>query len=164
MRNKQPRPARITLSAKTFSGPQPRAGRAPRRSSYHVTGQGGERRIAARDFYQGAYFTALETGNVLPAVRIPVPPAGHGYRRKSIPVAAHDDQVTARTVIEKDARAPNREAGSTSSGGLAMLAAMRHAGSLGSLQKGKSNPAKAPRAGSRRLDCEVIFRADRDSV
>jgi carbon-monoxide dehydrogenase medium subunit len=48
-------------------------------ASYHVTGQGGERRIAARDFYQGAYFTALETGNVLTAVRIPVPPAGHGY-------------------------------------------------------------------------------------
>jgi aerobic carbon-monoxide dehydrogenase medium subunit len=48
-------------------------------ASYHVTGQGGESRIAARDFYQGAYFTALETGNVLTAVRIPVPPAGHGY-------------------------------------------------------------------------------------
>ena len=33
-------------------------------ATYHVMGQGGERRIAARDFYQGAYFTALEAGNV----------------------------------------------------------------------------------------------------
>src|SRR4029079_10105963 len=47
-------------------------------ATYHVMGQGGERHIAARDFYQGAYFTALETGNVLTAVRIPVPPPGHG--------------------------------------------------------------------------------------
>src|SRR5262245_65992987 len=47
-------------------------------ASYHVTGKGGERRIPAREFYQGAYFTALEPGEILTAVRIPVPPAGHG--------------------------------------------------------------------------------------
>src|ERR1700733_4093841 len=48
-------------------------------ATYHVTGKGGERRIAAREFYQGAYFTALEVGDVLTAVRIPVPAPGHGY-------------------------------------------------------------------------------------
>src|SRR5271154_1004496 len=48
-------------------------------ATYHVMGKTGERRIAARDFSQGAYFPALETGDVLTAVRIPVPPAGHGY-------------------------------------------------------------------------------------
>jgi carbon-monoxide dehydrogenase medium subunit len=37
-------------------------------ATYHVTGKGGERRIAAREFYQGAYFTALEAGDVLTAV------------------------------------------------------------------------------------------------
>ena len=42
-------------------------------ASYHVMGKGGERRIAAREFYQGAYFTALEPGDVLTAIRIPVP-------------------------------------------------------------------------------------------
>jgi carbon-monoxide dehydrogenase medium subunit len=47
-------------------------------ATYQVMGKGGERRIAAREFYQGAYFTALETGEVLTAIRIPVPPAGHG--------------------------------------------------------------------------------------
>src|SRR5262245_63995011 len=47
-------------------------------ASYHVTGKGGERRIPARELCQGAYFTALEPGEILTAVRIPVPPAGHG--------------------------------------------------------------------------------------
>src|SRR6202035_2388433 len=37
-------------------------------ATYHVTGKGGERRIAAREFYQAAYFTALEAGDVLTAV------------------------------------------------------------------------------------------------
>src|ERR1700733_3808675 len=44
-------------------------------ASYQVSGKGGVRRIAARDFYQGAYFTALEAGDVLTGIRIPVPPA-----------------------------------------------------------------------------------------
>jgi carbon-monoxide dehydrogenase medium subunit len=48
-------------------------------ASYHVMGKNGERRIAARQFYQGAYFTALEPGDVLTAIRIPVPTAGHGW-------------------------------------------------------------------------------------
>ena len=45
---------------------------------YQVTGKGGERRIPARRFYHGAYFTALEPNEIVTAVRIPVPPAGHG--------------------------------------------------------------------------------------
>jgi carbon-monoxide dehydrogenase medium subunit len=48
-------------------------------ATYQVSGKGGERRIPAREFYQAAYFTALEPGEVLTAVRIPVPPAGHGF-------------------------------------------------------------------------------------
>src|SRR5215475_276385 len=50
-----------------------------RGATYHLTGKGGERRVAAREFYQGAYFTSLEPGEILTAVRIPAPPAGHGY-------------------------------------------------------------------------------------
>jgi carbon-monoxide dehydrogenase medium subunit len=67
-------------------------------ASYHVTGQGGERRIAARDFYQGAYFTALETGNVLTAVRIPVPPAGHGYAYEKLKRKVGDYATAAAAV------------------------------------------------------------------
>jgi carbon-monoxide dehydrogenase medium subunit len=68
-------------------------------ASYHVTGQGGERRIAARDFYQGAYFTALETGNVLAAVRIPVPPAGHGYAYEKLKRKIGDYATAAAAVV-----------------------------------------------------------------
>ena len=48
-------------------------------ATYHVSGKGGDRRVAAREFYQGAYFTALEPGEILSAIRIPVPVAGHGH-------------------------------------------------------------------------------------
>ena len=48
-------------------------------ATYHVCGKGGDRRVAAREFYQGAYFTALEPGEILSAIRIPVPVAGHGH-------------------------------------------------------------------------------------
>ena len=49
-------------------------------ATYQVAGKSGERRIAAREFYQGAYFTALEPGEILTAIRIPVPPAGPRLR------------------------------------------------------------------------------------
>ena len=47
-------------------------------ATYLVRGQGGEREIAARGFYQGAYATELKDGEILTAIRIPKPPAGHG--------------------------------------------------------------------------------------
>ena len=68
-------------------------------ATYHVIGQGGERRIAARDFYQGAYFTALETGNVLTAVRIPTPPAGHGYAYEKLKRKIGDYATAAAAVV-----------------------------------------------------------------
>jgi carbon-monoxide dehydrogenase medium subunit len=36
------------------------------------------REVKARNFYQGAYVTALKEDEILTAVRIPVPPKGHG--------------------------------------------------------------------------------------
>ena len=68
-------------------------------ASYHVMGQGGERRIAARDFYQGAYFTALETGDVLTAVRVPAPPAGHGYAYEKLKRKIGDYATAAAAVV-----------------------------------------------------------------
>lgn len=46
---------------------------------YNVEGKGGARAIAATEFYQGAYFTALEPGEILTSISIAAPPAGHGY-------------------------------------------------------------------------------------
>ena len=48
-------------------------------ATYHVAGKTGERRIAAREFYRGTYVTGLEPGEIVTGIRIPVPPAGHGY-------------------------------------------------------------------------------------
>lgn len=48
-------------------------------ASYRLHSSGGAREVAARDFYEGAYFTALAEGELLTAVRIPRPPAGQGY-------------------------------------------------------------------------------------
>jgi len=48
-------------------------------ATYRLEGPGGPRTVAAAEFYQGAYFTALEPGELLTAVSVPVPPAGHGW-------------------------------------------------------------------------------------
>ena len=68
-------------------------------ATYHVVGKGGERRIAARDFYQGAYFTALEAGEILTAIRIPVPPAGHGYAYEKLKRKVGDYATAAAAVV-----------------------------------------------------------------
>ncbi len=47
-------------------------------ASYRVRGLKGERDIAARDFYRGSLITALAAGEILTAIRIPQPAAGHG--------------------------------------------------------------------------------------
>jgi aerobic carbon-monoxide dehydrogenase medium subunit len=45
---------------------------------YVLAGTGGERRLAARNFYRGTYDTALAPGEIVAAIRIAVPPAGSG--------------------------------------------------------------------------------------
>lgn len=68
-------------------------------ATYHVVGKNGERRIPARQFYQGAYFTSLEPGDVLTAVRIPVPPAGHGYAYEKLKRKIGDYATAAAAVV-----------------------------------------------------------------
>ena len=68
-------------------------------ATYQVIGKGGERRIAAREFYQGAYFTALEAGEILTAIRIPVPPPGHGYAYEKLKRKIGDYATAAAAVV-----------------------------------------------------------------
>jgi carbon-monoxide dehydrogenase medium subunit len=68
-------------------------------ATYQVTGQGGERTIAAREFYQGAYFTALEPGEILTAIRIPLPPPGHGYAYQKLKRKIGDYATAAAAVV-----------------------------------------------------------------
>jgi aerobic carbon-monoxide dehydrogenase medium subunit len=68
-------------------------------ASYEVAGKSGERRIAAHEFYQGAYFTALEPGEIVTAIRIPQPPAGHGYAYQKLKRKIGDYATAAAAVV-----------------------------------------------------------------
>jgi carbon-monoxide dehydrogenase medium subunit len=66
---------------------------------YQAVGKSGERRIAAREFYQGAYFTALEPGEIVTAIRIPAPAAGHGYAYEKLKRKIGDYATAAAAVV-----------------------------------------------------------------
>jgi carbon-monoxide dehydrogenase medium subunit len=68
-------------------------------ATFHIAGKSGERRVAARDFYQGLYLTALQAGEVLTAVRIPVPAAGHGYAYEKLKRKIGDFATAAAAVV-----------------------------------------------------------------
>jgi len=68
-------------------------------ASYRVRGAGGERRIAARDFYEGAYFTALEPSEIVTAIQIQAPPTGHGYAYEKLKRKIGDYATAAAAVI-----------------------------------------------------------------
>jgi aerobic carbon-monoxide dehydrogenase medium subunit len=66
---------------------------------YLVVGNGGERSIPARDFYQGTYLTALKPGEILAAVCIPVPAAGHGFAYEKLKRKVGDYATAAAAVV-----------------------------------------------------------------
>ena len=68
-------------------------------ATYHVMGKKGERKMAAREFYRGAYVTGLESGDVLTAIRIPVPPAGHGHAYEKLKRKIGDYATAAAAVV-----------------------------------------------------------------
>jgi aerobic carbon-monoxide dehydrogenase medium subunit len=68
-------------------------------ASYRLEGPGGAREVAATEFYQGAYFTALEPGEILTAISIPAPPAGHGYAYEKLKRKVGDYATAAAAVI-----------------------------------------------------------------
>ncbi len=68
-------------------------------ADYELQGPDGARTVAARDFYQGAYFTALEPGEILTSVSVPVPPAGHGYAYEKLKRKVGDYATAAAAVV-----------------------------------------------------------------
>jgi carbon-monoxide dehydrogenase medium subunit len=68
-------------------------------ASYRLEGPTGSRDIAAAEFYQGAYFTALEPGELLTSMSIPVPPAGHGYAYEKLKRKVGDYATAAAAVV-----------------------------------------------------------------
>ena len=63
------------------------------------TAPGGKREVEATEFYQGAYFTALEPGELLTEVSIPLPPAGHGYAYEKLKRKVGDYATAAAAVV-----------------------------------------------------------------
>ena len=68
-------------------------------ASYVLRGADGERQVAARDFYEGTFFTALGDGELLTAIRIPTPPAGHGHAYEKLKRKVGDYATAAAAVI-----------------------------------------------------------------
>jgi len=68
-------------------------------ASYRLQGNAGSRDVAAAEFYQGAYFTALEPGELLTTISIPVPPAGHGYAYEKLKRKVGDYATAAAAVM-----------------------------------------------------------------
>ena len=68
-------------------------------ATYSVSGTNGSRDIPAREFYQGAYFTSLEHGDIVTAVRIPIPAAGHGYAYEKLKRKVGDYATAAAAVV-----------------------------------------------------------------
>src|ERR1700743_3422110 len=62
-------------------------------------GAGRARKFTASEFYQGAYFTALEPGEILTSMTIPVPAAGHGYAYEKLKRKVGDYATAAAAVV-----------------------------------------------------------------
>jgi carbon-monoxide dehydrogenase medium subunit len=68
-------------------------------ATYKLTKSSGTREVAAREFYQGAYFTALEPGELLTSVVVPIPPAGHGSAYEKLKRKVGDYATAAAAVV-----------------------------------------------------------------
>ena len=79
-------------------------------ATYHVMGKGGERRIAARDILPGRLFHRAGSGDILTAVRIPAPAAGHGYAYEKLKRKVGDYATAAAAVVLTIAAARSRRA------------------------------------------------------
>ena len=68
-------------------------------ATFRATGRSGARAIKARDFYRGPYETALAADEILTAVEIPVPPAGHGFAYQKLKRKVGDYATAAAAVV-----------------------------------------------------------------
>jgi len=68
-------------------------------ATYEVMGKKGGRRVAAREFYKGAYDTALAPSEIVTAIRIPVPATGAGYAYEKLKRKVGDYATAAAAVV-----------------------------------------------------------------
>jgi carbon-monoxide dehydrogenase medium subunit len=68
-------------------------------AEYRLVGRDSERTVAARDFYQGFFATALEPGEIVASIRVPALKAGHGYAYEKLKRKVGDYATAAAAVI-----------------------------------------------------------------
>src|SRR6266478_475337 len=68
-------------------------------ATYLLRGPGGERTVAARDFYQAPFVTALKEGEILTAIRLAAPASGHGWAYQKMKRKIGDYAAAAAAVI-----------------------------------------------------------------
>lgn len=92
-------------------------------ASYVLQSQGGERQIAAREFYQGIYTTALAENELLTEVRIPTPAKGVGmsYRKIKRKVGDYAIAAVAVTLSMSDGQCTDAAIALTNVGDTALL-------------------------------------------
>lgn len=73
-------------------------------AGYRLIDAGSSRTVKARDFYQGAYATALRPGEIVAAIEIPIPPAGHGYAYEKLKRKIGDYATAAAAVVLTEAQ------------------------------------------------------------
>jgi aerobic carbon-monoxide dehydrogenase medium subunit len=66
---------------------------------YALMGKPGERRVAAREFYRGAYDTALSPGEIVAAIRIQALPGGSGAAYEKLKRKIGDYATAAAAVV-----------------------------------------------------------------
>ena len=102
-------------------------------ATYVLRGASGERRVAARDYYLSPYETAAEPGEVLAAVRLSLPPAGHGWAYEKLKRKVGDYATAAAAVIltVSDGAVATCAIGLTNVAGTALFAADAAASVIG---------------------------------
>ena len=65
---------------------------------YTLAGPGGTRQVPAREFYEAAFFTKLQAGEIVTEVRFAAPPAGHGWAYEKLKRKIGDYAVAAAAV------------------------------------------------------------------
>ena len=65
---------------------------------YTLTGPSGSRQVAARDFYEAAFFTKLQAGELVTEIRFAAPAAGHGWAYEKLKRKIGDYAVAAAAV------------------------------------------------------------------
>jgi carbon-monoxide dehydrogenase medium subunit len=68
-------------------------------ASFVLNSAKGSRAVAARDYYNSAYDTAAKPGEILVAIRIAIPPRGHGWAYEKLKRKVGDYATAAAAVI-----------------------------------------------------------------